>query len=67
MERKVHPLLKKGVKLPLFNKPPVIKPPSLPLARQWYLFDEIRHFVSPEYCGQQGFLGQVIDHKDKLA
>ena len=49
-EESAFPLLKKGVKLPLSNeKPPVIKPPGLPLARQWYLFDEIRQFVSPEY------------------
>ena len=49
-QEKAFPLLKKGVVLPLQHTlPPVIQPPGLPLARQWYLFDEIRQFVAPEH------------------
>ncbi|KAM9364293.1 uncharacterized protein KZ484_010563 isoform 2-T3 [Pholidichthys leucotaenia] len=41
-------LLKDIHNLPTPNLPPVIPPPGLPPARQWYLFEKIRQFCSEE-------------------
>ena len=53
-------LLKKDTALPLSQAmPPVIKPPGLTDARQWYLHEEIRPFVAEAYQDQVAPLPSV--------